>query len=542
MTNIFIFNNASRAAGYGIGTYIKQLVEGLSVMPETKVSLVEMYADTKEFAISDDKDGIRHYLIPSLHSGTENETYCRVIFYFLARNIDNVGNDKIVFQFNYFQHYPLAVLLKAWYINSCIVLTVHYMSWCFELNGNVKRMKAITAEGYEPTDDKERGVISSYVGEKVLLYLADVVLVLSKRTKDILANNYSVSVDKMRLVYNGIADDTCCDSLSCDSKGLRRNILYVGRLDEIKGLKFLISAYEKIVDKYPDTHLVIVGDGDFQPYMEQCRTFHEHVSFLGKMQSGDLDKVYESAYIGVMPSFHEQCSYTAIEMMRHGIPVIGTDSTGLAEMLDATPELRVHIDEDDFNEDVFVSQIASNMDLLLSDVTAYHLASNAVYKQYKERYTLEAMTKGVQDAMLALQANSLSVISPDYLTHMDNRMVALINRHPDIDVDFFGMAGIGIYLWWRVLQLEKDAVANADQLAMIKEHLIYYLDWLEEVINDEPFGDELCVMLASMKEHDFCPTLTGRILEHGKIASDDMPFPSEQEILQNTLKICTCKI
>ena len=542
MTNIYIFNNASRAAGYGIGTYIKQLAEGLSAMPETKVSLVEMYADTKEFAISDDKDGIRHYLIPSLHSGTENETYCRVIFYFLARNIDNVGNDKIVFHFNYFQHYPLAVLLKSCFVNSCILMTVHYMNWCFELNGNVKRMKAITADGYEPTDDKERGVISSYVGEKVFLYLADVVLVLSKRTKDILANNYSVSVDKMRLVYNGIADDTCCDSLSCDSKGLRRNILYVGRLDEIKGLKFLISAYEKIVDKYPDTHLVIVGDGDFQPYMEQCRTFHEHVSFLGKMQSGDLDKVYESAYIGVMPSFHEQCSYTAIEMMRHGIPVIGTDSTGLAEMLDATPELRVHIDEDDFNEDVFVSQIASNMDLLLSDVTAYHLASNAVYKQYKERYTLEAMTKGVQDAMPALQANSLSVISLDYLTHMDNRMVALINKHPDIDTDFFGMTGIGIYLWWRVLQLEKDAVANADQLAMIKEHLIYYLDWLEEVINDEPFGDELCVMLASMKEHDFCPTLTGRILEHGKIASDDMPFPSEQEILQNTLKICTCKI
>lgn len=158
MTNIYIFNNASRAAGYGIGTYIKQLAEGLSVMPETKVSLVEMYADTKEFAISDDKDGIRHYLIPSLHSGTENETYCRVIFYFLARNIDNVGNDKIVFHFNYFQHYPLAVLLKSFFVNSCIVMTVHYMSWCFELNGNVKRMKAITAEGYEPTDDKERAL------------------------------------------------------------------------------------------------------------------------------------------------------------------------------------------------------------------------------------------------------------------------------------------------------------------------------------------------------------------------------------------------
>lgn len=539
MTNIFIFNNASRAAGYGIGTYIKQLTRGLSAMPETKVSLVEMYADTKEFAISDDKDGIRHYLIPPLHSGTENETYCRVIFYFLARNIDNVGNDKIVFHFNYFQHYPLAVLLKSCFVNSCIVMTVHYMNWCFELNGNVRRMREITAVDYAPNDGNERGVIASFAGEKEFLHLADVILVLSSRSREILVNDYNVSADKMHLVYNGIAGDMCGRSLLY---GNRRNILYVGRLDEIKGLKYLISAYGKILVKYPDTHLVIVGDGDFQPYMEQCRTFHEHVSFLGKMQSGDLDKVYESAYIGVMPSFHEQCSYTAIEMMRHGIPFIGTDSTGLAEMLDATPELRVHIDEDDFNEDVFVSQIASKMDLLLSDVTAYHLASNAVYKQYKERYTLEAMTQGVQDAMLALQANSLSVISPDYLTHMDNRMVALINKHPDIDVDFFGMAGIGIYLWWRVLQLEKNATANADQIAMIKEHLIYYLDWVEEVINDEPLGDELCVMLASMKEHDFCPTLAGRILEHGKIASDDMPFPSEQEILQNTLKICTCKI
>lgn len=64
MTHIFIFNNASRAANYGIGTYVRQLSEGLSAMTETKVSLVEMYADTKEFAISDDENGIRHYLIP----------------------------------------------------------------------------------------------------------------------------------------------------------------------------------------------------------------------------------------------------------------------------------------------------------------------------------------------------------------------------------------------------------------------------------------------------------------------------------------------
>ena len=90
MTSIFIFNNASRAAGYGIGTYVRQLADGLRRAHDTRVSLVEMYAGTKELAISDDEDGMRHYLIPSLNSGMENENYCRIIFYFLARALSTI--------------------------------------------------------------------------------------------------------------------------------------------------------------------------------------------------------------------------------------------------------------------------------------------------------------------------------------------------------------------------------------------------------------------------------------------------------------------
>ena len=540
MTNIFIFNNASLAAGYGIGTYVRQLSDGLSAIPDTKVSLVEMYADTREFAISDDDNGTRHYLIPPLQSNMESETYCRIIFYFLARNIDLAENDKLVFQFNYFQHYPLAVLLKAWYINCSIVLTVHYMSWCFELKGNVGKMRKIIAEGYEPLEDAERRVLFSFANEKAFLHLADAVLVLSKSTMGVLASDYKVSPAKIHLVYNGIVNDVC-DRVALAGKDMR-HILFVGRINDDKGLKFIIDAFAQIADKHPDTNLVIVGDGDFQPFMAQGRKILGRIAFLGKMQRDEIENVYQSAYIGIMPSFHEQCSYTVIEMMRHGIPVIGTDAIGLSEMLDATPELQVHIDGDNFNEEDFESQIASRMDLLLSDDAAYRLASDTVRKEYEERYTLDAMTLGVQDAVLSLLANPSSIVSPDYFPHIDNRMVALIDRHPDIDADFFGIAGIGIYLWWRVLQLEKDAVANAEQLAMIKEHLIYYLDWLEEVMDNEPLWDGLCLMLTNMKELGFCPVLAERILGHGKIDSNDNSFPSEQEIINNALKICTCKI
>lgn len=505
-------------------------------MTETKVSLVEMYADTKEFAISDDENGIRHYLIPPSYSGIENEVYCRIIFYFLARIIDVGDDDKIVFQFNYFQHYPLALLFKAWYFNCSIVLTVHYMNWCFELNGNVRRMRELTAEGHESPDDAERQIVSSFANEKLFLHLSDMVLALSKNTKDILVDDYKVMPGKIHLVYNGIGTKTC------RNKANTRIILYVGRLEKGKGVKYLIDAFAQIAERHSDSNLVIVGDGDFQPYMAQSRKLLRRIAFFGKMQKDEIEDVYQSAYIGVMPSFHEQCSYTVIEMMRHGLPIIGTNAIGLGEMLEATPNLRVSINGDDFDEEDFISQIALRLDLLLSDDTAYQKASEAVSRQYKERYTVTAMMQGVHEAALALHVNYRSPVSLDYLPHMDNQMVALINKQPDIDTDFYGISGMGVYLWWRVLQQETGDAVDTDNLDMIKEHLIYYLDWVGEVAESEPFPVELYETLVSMREHSFYPTKVEKLLRLGKVTGKSTHFPSDQEILHNALKICACKI
>lgn len=538
MTNIFIFNNASRAAGYGIGTYVKQLSDGLSAIPDTSVSFVEMHADTKEFAMIQDEKGRNHYLIPPINGQAESESYCRCIFYYLARNIGNGWIGKFVFQFNYFQHYPLAMLLKAWFPHCIIMLTVHYMNWCFELNGNVQRMREITTNGYEPSEDKERYVLSSFTQEKSFLHLADTVLVLSKVTMNILADDYKVALGKMHLVYNGIGTQTCNGCCGHEV----RTILFVGRLDKEKGLKYLVSAFVQIAEAHPDTNLVIVGDGDFQTYMAQCRKVPGRIAFLGKMEKEELEDVYKSAYMGVMPSFHEQCSYTAIEMMRHGIPIVGTSSTGLSEMLDATSELRVHIDEKDFNEEDFISQIASRMNLLLSDATFYSHASVSVRHLYEERYTVSAMTEGVQKALSATLTAATGDVSHDYLPHIDEYMIGLINKKPDIDMDFYGLGGIGVYLWWRVLQLEKEDIADTHRIALIKEHLIYYLDWVEDMVGNKPLAMELSATLVSMGIHSFFPSKVAILLKYSKISEGDDCFPSEQTILHNALKICTCKI
>lgn len=539
MTHFFIFNNASRAANYGVGTYIRQLSEGLSVCPDTAVTFIDMYADVKEFTVTTDEQGYSHYQIPAAPTGRESDTYCRCQFYLLARHIHAGASDRLVFQFNYFHHFSLAALLKAHFPDSRIILTVHYLNWCFELNGNLSRLRKLISEGDEPSDDTERRIIAGFSDEQKFLHLADEVFVLSRSTRSILTEDYKVNPDKLHLIYNGGGDSL---STRPSEASTFRHILFMGRLDEIKGLKYLISAFEKIAPKHTDARLVIAGDGDFQPYLSQSRSMQGRVSFLGRVQGDDVQQVYRTTYIGVMPSFHEQCSYTAIEMMRHGIPLIGTDSTGLAEMLDATPQFRIHIDEENFEEESFVSQIADRLELLLSDQSTYRKSSQAVCRLFKERYRTSSMTQSIQDALHKSFDRPSYILSTDYLPHIDERMKQLVEQRPDIDTDFFGLGGIAIYLWWRFCRLQEQA-GKEEQTATFRTVLEQCAEWMLQAVEGTQLSSEMAAILLDMQEKSFNPTITSRLLATCETQqSATVGIPAECRIIHNALNIYNCKI
>ena len=116
------------------------------------------------------------------------------------------------------------------------------------------------------------------------------------------------------------------------------NLLFVGRLQKMKGVEYLIKALPLIVEVFPQTTLTIIGDGpDKGNLLDQAKALQieKHVQFVGWVENKDLITYYEKASIVVVPSaWAEAFGLVTLEAMSAGRPVIGTRVGGIPEVID----------------------------------------------------------------------------------------------------------------------------------------------------------------------------------------------------------------
>jgi len=147
--------------------------------------------------------------------------------------------------------------------------------------------------------------------------------------------------NKIHLIYHGVDLEYWQYNLT-KNRQEQKQILFIGRLIEKKGIIYLLEAVEQLKKKNHEIHLVIVGKGkDEQKLKNFChsRELSKNVSFLGWQNPQQIKTLFDCSNIFVLPSViasngdRDGIPNVILEAMASGLPVITTPISGITEVI-----------------------------------------------------------------------------------------------------------------------------------------------------------------------------------------------------------------
>lgn len=129
------------------------------------------------------------------------------------------------------------------------------------------------------------------------------------------------------------------ESFDLSSLNYERNrtleVLFAGRLSDLKGIRLVIEAFGKLRYRHPRTRLTLLGDGERRTWV-QARIrelgLGDAVRVLGHVTHKKAMEQMSKADLFLFPSF-EGSGMAVLEAMAHGLPVICLDRGGAGEMV-----------------------------------------------------------------------------------------------------------------------------------------------------------------------------------------------------------------
>jgi glycosyltransferase involved in cell wall biosynthesis len=177
------------------------------------------------------------------------------------------------------------------------------------------------------------------------LRLANLVLAPSKDTADQVAAQQEVARERIRVLPWAL-DPQFEALISPGSHTIPprdfpsgRVILTVGRwlrTERYKGMDTLITALPRLLTRWPELQLVLVGEGDDRAWLEELAEkngVNRHVHFLSGLSYAELAGCYRACEIFALPSRGEGFGLVYLEAMACGKPVIGGAHGGAPEVI-----------------------------------------------------------------------------------------------------------------------------------------------------------------------------------------------------------------
>ncbi len=165
-------------------------------------------------------------------------------------------------------------------------------------------------------------------------HMADSIVCVSRDTADALTHKYAVPAERICVIENPVpVIRTLVQPAVARSTD---TILFVGRLEERKGIHLLLEACELLRKVMPTVKLRLVGTnllGDQLETALRSRGLHDSTSVLGFLQDSLRFREMSEAKVLVVPSMLEGFGLVAAEAMVLGTCVVVSDAPGLRSIV-----------------------------------------------------------------------------------------------------------------------------------------------------------------------------------------------------------------
>lgn len=185
---------------------------------------------------------------------------------------------------------------------------------------------------------------------------------------------------KINIIPNGI-DTTKYQQKMPTGIELNKTILYIGRLEKRKGVKYLIKAFEQLKEHVPEATLIIAGDGPDRIKLEKYTKEKQvtKVKFLGYVDEVTKLKLLNDAALLCSPArYGESFGIVLLEAMASGTVIVAGNNPGYSTVLTGTGQISL-VDTKN------VADFQEKLALLLCDIrlrAAWLDWSTAEIKQY----------------------------------------------------------------------------------------------------------------------------------------------------------------
>lgn len=180
--------------------------------------------------------------------------------------------------------------------------------------------------------------------EKLAFSRANAIVANAEAVKNYLVNE-GISADKINVVYNGLDlerltpketnREKICDELGLPNNEKARFITLVANLRHtVKNQPLFLKAAQKVLEKYPNSHFVLAGEGELRESLESLAKdlqIEENTHFIGRCTK--IPELLSISFACTLTSFNEGFSNSILEYMAAGKPVVATKVGGASEAI-----------------------------------------------------------------------------------------------------------------------------------------------------------------------------------------------------------------